>query len=78
MSSGAMLKQRLETNNKMISIQFYNKMYRQRADFIRFVCIRIAAAVDKINKMVDCQLSRLERSQVKFLLLISSNDCIIK
>ena len=38
----------------------------------------MAAAVDKINKIADCRLSRLEGKQGKFLLLISSNDCIIK
>ena len=32
-------------------------MYRQKEDFIRFDCVRIAAAVDKINKMADCRLS---------------------
>ena len=52
-------------------------MYRQK-DFIRFVCIRIVAAVDKINKMADCRLSRLEGKQGKCLLIFSSNDCIIK
>ena len=56
----------------------YNKMYGQTEDFIRFVCVRIAAAVDKINKMADCRLSRLEEKQGKFLLLMSNNDCIIK
>ena len=53
-------------------------MYSQKGDFIRFVCVRIAAAVDKINKMADCRLSRLEGKQGKVLLLFLSSDCIIK
>ena len=54
-------------------------MYRQNGDFIRFICIRIVAAVDKINKMADYRLSRLEGKQGKFLAsFFSSNDCIIK
>ena len=53
------------------------QMYRQKGDFIRFVCVRIAAAVDKINKMADCRLSRLEGKQGKILLLFPSNNCII-
>ena len=66
------------TNRTSILVQFYNKMYRQNGDFIRFVYVRIAAAVDKINMMADCRLSRLEGKQGKFLLLFSSNDCNIK
>ena len=54
------------------------KVYRQKGDFIRLVCVRIAAALDQINKMADCRLYRLEGKQDKFLLLFSSNDCIIK
>ena len=50
----------------------------KKEDFTRFVCVRIAAAVDNINKMADCRLSRLEGKQGKFLLLFLSNDCMIK
>ena len=45
---------------------------------MQFVCVRIAVALDKLNKVADCRLSRLEGKQGKVLLLISSNDCIIK
>ena len=48
-------------------------MYSQKGDFLRFVCIRIAAAVDKINKMADCRLSRLEGKQGIFCFFII--DC---
>ena len=53
-------------------------MYQQKGDLIIFVCVRIVAAVDKINKMADYRLSRLEGKQGMFLLLCPSNDCIIK
>ena len=53
-------------------------MCRQKGKFIRFVSVRIAAVVDKINKMADCRLSHLEGKQGKFLLPFSSNDYIIK
>ena len=43
-----------------------------------FVSVRIAAVVDKINKMADCRFSHLEGKQGKFFLPFSSNDCIIK
>ena len=48
-------------------------MHRQKKDFIR-----IAAAVDKINKVADFRLSRFEGKQGKFLLRFSSYDCIEK
>ena len=54
------------------------KIYRQKGGFIKFVCVRIAVALDQINKMADCRLFRLEGKQGMFLLLFSSNDCIIK
>ena len=41
-------------------------MYRQKGDFIRFVCVKIAAAADKM-KMSDCRVSRLEGKQGKLL-----------
>ena len=49
-------------------------MYPQKGGFIRFVCVRTAAAVDKINKTADCSLSRLEGKQGKFLLLFPRNE----
>ena len=67
MSYGAILKQRHEHKQKdNFSSVIYNQMYRQKGDFIRFVCVRIAAAVDKINKMADCPLPRLKGKQGKF------------
>ena len=45
---------------------------------MRVVCVRIAAVVDNIKKTADCRLFRLGGQQSNFLLLISSNDCIIK
>ena len=55
---------------KTISVQFYNKMYWQK-DVIRYVFVRIAAAVDTIKNMADCRLSRFNRRiKVSVLLLI--------
>ena len=57
-----------------ISVQFYNKMYQQKGDSIKFVYVIIDVAVYKINKMADCRVSRLERNPGNALFLFSSND----
>ena len=57
---------------------FTIKCIHKKKDFIRFLRVRIAAAVDKINKMADCRFSRLERKQGKILLVFSNDGCIIK
>ena len=43
-------------------------MYQQKGDSIKFVCVIIAGAVDKISKMAECRFSRLEGKQGNFLL----------
>ena len=57
--SDAVLKQR-HVNKQF---QFYKENISTKGDFIRFVCVRIAAALDQINKMADCRLCRLEGKQ---------------
>ena len=45
---------------------------------MRFVCIRIAAALDQINKMADCRLYRLEGKQGKFFFCLFTKLSTIK
>ena len=45
-------------------------MYQQKAVSIRFVCIIIAVAVDKINKMADCRFSRIEGKQREVVVFV--------
>ena len=40
-------------------------MYRQKGDFIRLVCVRIAATVDKINKMAHYKVNKNHMTQNK-------------
>ena len=38
------------------------KIYRQKGDFIRFVCVTIAAALDQMNKMTDDSIAKKENN----------------
>ena len=59
----------IHTSMKRKKSTINSYMYPQKGDFIRCMCLKIATAVDKINKMADCRPSRLERKQGKSLYL---------
>ena len=53
-SSGAMLNQHHANKQEDDFSSVLQQQYQQKVEFIRFVCARIAAVVDKINKIADC------------------------
>ena len=55
-----MLKQRHVNKQKDDFSSVLQQNVSTKRRFHKICCVRIAAAVDKINKMADCRLSRLE------------------